>query len=1244
MKTKTKLTISFVVLMVVLIFISVVSLNNSSVLGGKLNEVYGNRYQKLMAAYDMRSSVNNIAKGLANVLTVPTAENLAKNDALLTDEPKKTREDFEELKRLSADEAESATLNELSRSIARYVRYSDDVKRLIAEGHGAEAVALREKEGLSAQEDTINLIDDLTAFHRSATDAAVKSAEEANRSTRMLMVATMAAGMLIGIGTMLWNIAGLTRSLNRLTDMIGAYARGISDPALRRRAETGDEFGSVAKAFFSLADDLERKTEAEQRYNRKVEDEAWVKSNFASIAVTIQDAAELGQLGAAFMERVVPLVGAAYGGLYVREGFGEDNRLGLYGAYAPTDDAAFDRQFRLGEGLVGQCAGSGQPIELTELPPAYVRIRSGLGETEPRSLLLLPVAYQNRQLAVIELASLSPVGGRERELLQELAEGLGVLLNNLFGRLRIEELLRESQALGEELQAQSEELVSQQEELRRSNGQLEEQTRSLKKSEELLQSQQEELEQTNEELLQKTHLLEKQMRETERKNEQIERTKSALEQQTVQLAMSSKYKSEFLANMSHELRTPLNSLLILSQMLMDNKDGNLTGKQIEFATTIHSSGGDLLKLIDEILDLSKIGAGKMSLVTEHVKLSELMLTLRRSFGPMSQQKGLAFELTIEQDVPEGLYSDSHRVKQVLKNLLSNAFKFTHRGTVGLTVRNARPDETQAAPESGRMLAFEVRDTGIGIPAEKQQLVFEAFQQVDGTTSRIYGGTGLGLAISRELAGLLGGTIALASREGEGSTFTLYLPEYYVAPAAGSSAAHAAEDAKLGEQAVQAAMLVAPARHDASSAVLEAAPGAAAPKKPGSDAARMPIQAAIEDDRDAIGPEDRVVLIIEDDGPFARVLLEMARSRGFKGIVAMQGDAGLSDARTFKPDAVLLDIMLPVMDGWSVLHHLKHDADTRHIPVHVISVMEEVQQGLSMGAIAYLRKPADKERLDRLFQQIESFLARDLKYVLVVEDDAAQRTGIIELVGDDDVVVKAVSSGAEAMEELESRHYDCMVLDLGLPDISGFDLLDAIRRSEKLRELPIIIYTGRELDKKEEIQLKKYAETIIIKDVKSPERLLDETTLFLHRVVADLPEEKRSVLRRLHSVETIFAGKTILIVDDDIRNVFALSSALEGYEMNIHFAENGREALEQLEQHPETQLILMDMMMPEMDGYETMRHVRAIPAFERLPIIAVTAKAMKEDRDKCIEAGASDYIAKPVNIDQLLSLMRVWLYQ
>lgn len=1233
MKIKTKLMISFFIMIFLLLAISVAGLNNFSLLGDKLDEVYENRYQKLMIAYDTRGKVNDTAKGLVNVLTIPTNESLIKNEELLNAAPKDAVAYMEQLGRLVSTDMEKSILRELERSMEQFIAYKDQVVQLIQSGKGSEAVSLREREGVRYQEETIALINDLNAYHREAMDAAVSEATATNQSTRVLMIATTIIGLLIGLATMLWNLTGVTRGLNGLTDLIASFAKGTISQFNREKLSAPDEFGAVAKAFYTLADDLSHKTAVEQAYNKKVEEDNWVKTNTTAISLELQSEQDLRLLSQTFVDRLVPLTGAVYAGLYVREGLGEDNRLKLQGSYAPSEEKVFEQSFALGEGLVGQCARGREPIEITDLPPSYVKLRSGIGEAAPGTLMLLPVMYQTRQLAVIELASMEPFNDAQRELLRELAESCGIILNNLFGRMRIEELLRESQALSEELQVQSEELVSQQEELRSSNERLEEQTNTLKKSEELLQSQQEELEQSNEELLQKTHMLEQQMRKTEQKNEQIERTKEALEKQTVQLALSSKYKSEFLANMSHELRTPLNSLLILSQMLMDNKEGNMTDKQVEFASTIHSSGGDLLKLIDEILDLSKIGAGKMNLVTERVPLSELTNALRNGFLPISQQKGLQFDITIQPNVPEELYTDSHRVKQVLKNLLSNAFKFTQAGSVKLNVRIEESEDMDAIAGKGRIIAFEVQDTGIGIPQDKLEMIFEAFQQVDGTTSRIYGGTGLGLAISRELSVLLGGSLAVESAEGSGSLFTLYLPEF-----------HVVETGVMNQPPEGAA----PVSHSLSYQLEESAIQAAPSLLMGETASKQlelnQAGQAVEDDREEIQPDDQVVLIIEDDMHFVRVLLDITRSRGFKGIVALQGDDGLAYARAYKPDAILLDIMLPVMDGWSVLHHLKHDPDTRHIPVHVISVMEDVQQGLAMGAIAYLKKPATKERLDRLFLQIESFLNRNLKHLLVVEDDAVLRTSIVELVEHDDVAISAVSTGKEALSLLGSQHFDCMVLDLGLPDINGFDLLDSIRQNEKLRDLPIIIYTGRELDKKEEMLLRKYAETIIIKDVKSPERLLDETTLFLHRVVADLPEEKRNVLRKLHSVEAIFEGKAILIVDDDIRNVFALSSALEGYNMNIHFAENGLEALDMLEKHPDIQLILMDMMMPEMDGYETMSRIRLMPEFERLPIIAITAKAMKEDRDKCIEAGASDYIAKPVNIDQLLSLMRVWLYK
>ncbi|RXZ81530.1 response regulator [Paenibacillaceae bacterium] len=1237
MRIKTKLMLGSVVMIAVLLVLASAGINNINIQSKQLKELYVERYQKMLDAYQIRSEINETAKLIANILTVPTSDSLDRNVPEMEKAQEEALASLHVLRTKTETEIEKEMVEQTLKYSKDYFDYTFRVVAEIQEGRSEEAILLREREGLTLQTETAKLATEMANYHRIAMDNAFELSIENNNTTLTVMSAATLLGLLVGIGAMLLNMRSLGRGLQTLSVMIRGFAQGTIDATTRVEHISNDEFGDVAKVFNALADDLEQRRLREQAYNQRMEEEAWVASQLAAVVMNIQGTGDLAKVSRSFIGDVASMTGSQYGALYIRDGYGEHDSMRLQGGYAYSDELDYTRKFALGQGLVGQCAQEGKPLEVQELPADYIRIQSGLGAAQPHYLLLQPLRYEGHTLGVLELAALRPFTDPERRLIDEASENFGIIINNLFGRMRVEELLRESQTLTEELQVQSEELLSQQEELRSSNEKLEEHAKQLKKSEEMLQSQQEELEQSNEELLQKTHMLELQMKQTEQKNEQIEKTRATLEKQTVQLALSSKYKSEFLTNMSHELRTPLNSLLILSQMLADNRDGNLTSKQIEFAGTIHSSGSDLLKLIDEILDLSKISAGKMDVVIEHVPLGELEQYFRRSFKAIGEERGIGFEIRLDDNVPKEIYTDSHRVKQILKNLLSNAFKFTSHGAVELTIRSVGQGESDAMESNAPLVAFEVKDTGIGIPADKQDLIFEAFQQVDGTTSRIYGGTGLGLAISRDLAGLLGGSINLESEEGKGSIFTLYLPEFHVAGEQHSRQLH---DSVLNTPMEE------PGSNGQAelTGVVPAIREAAAGFSPQSAATTGTVAEFVEDDRDQLGEQDKVVLIIEDDLNFAKVLLDIARARGFKGIVALQGDKGLAYVWSYKPDAILLDIQLPVMDGWTVLNQLKHHADTRHIPVHVISVVDEIQQGLSMGALAYVKKPTSKENLDQLFTQIESFLERDLKRLLVVEDDAVQRNSIVELIGHDDVSITAVSTGREALEELALHHYDCMVLDLGLPDMTGFELLDEIRRNDALHDLPIIIYTGRELDKKEELRLKKYAGTIIIKDVKSPERLLDETTLFLHRVEANLPEDKRSLLRKLHSIETIFEGKHILIVDDDIRNVFALSSVLENYKMTITFAENGREALEQLEKNPGIQLVLMDIMMPEMDGYEAMREIRAMPMYDKLPIIAVTAKAMKDDRDKCIDAGASDYIAKPVNTEQLLSLMRVWLYK
>jgi hypothetical protein len=677
--------------------------------------------------------------------------------------------------------------------------------------------------------------------------------------------------------------------------------------------------------------------------------------------------------------------------------------------------------------------------------------------------------------------------------------------------------------------------------------------------------------------------------------------------------------------MSHELRTPLNSLLILAKLLGENPDDNLTGKQIEFAQTIHSAGSDLLDLINDILDLSKVEAGRMDVNVGEVALADVREFVERSFRPVADDRRLGFEVEVHgANVPPTLQTDEQRLQQVLKNLLSNAFKFTESGGVKLLVEVAedRQFASEALSRAETVLAFSVVDTGIGIPDDKLRLIFEAFQQADGTTSRRYGGTGLGLSISREIARLLGGEIHVESRVGRGSTFTLFVPGTHP-----------------GEHPVATQIEEIPfiAAHFAP------AEPASAPPAPELDPAML-LPSEVDDDRDDIQEGDRVVLIVEDDADLARTELEIARDRGFKGIVALRGDSGLALAHEFKPDAIILDLKLPVMDGWTVLDHLKHHPETRHIPVHIVSGGDGRTSALRAGAVAFLEKPVSKEGLVAAFGDIETFIARGVKNLLVVEDDEGQRNALVELIGGgEDVEVTAVGSSEDALQALESRRFDCMVVDLKLPEMGGFELLERLKGDERYSSIPVIVYTGKELTRREETKLKKFSDAIVVKDASSPERLLDETALFLHRVERKLPQEKRRMLEQLHSADDVFRGRKILIVDDDVRNVFALTSVLEASGMDVVYAENGRDGIETLREHPEIDLVLMDIMMPEMDGYETIRAIRADAQFEQLPIISLTAKAMKGDREKSIAVGASDYITKPVDTDQLLSLMRVWLY-
>ena len=849
-------------------------------------------------------------------------------------------------------------------------------------------------------------------------------------------------------------------------------------------------------------------------------------------------------------------------------------------SYAYRDRKGVNSRFKLGEGLVGQAALEKERILITSVPEDYVRISSGLGGAPPKSIVVLPILFEGQVKAVMELSSAEQFNPTHQAFLDQLTESIGIVLNTIEANTRTEDLLKQSQSLAGELQ-----------------------------------SRQEELQTTNQELEEKARQLFEQNAEVERKNSEVEQARQALEDKAQQLSLTSRYKSEFLANMSHELRTPLNSLLILAEQLSSNPDGNLSSKQVEFARTIRDSGVDLLKLINDILDLSKVESGTVTVDVGEVRLQELQQNLERTFGHVAENKGLAFEIEIDKKLPAAIYTDAQRLDQVLKNLLSNAFKFTEAGQVKLQIAAASdgwtPDQS-SLNRAKTVFAFSVSDSGIGIPAEKQTTIFEAFQQADGSTNRRYGGTGLGLAISRELARLLGGEIRLKSEEGRGSTFTLFLPDSYSAADKERIGATRRSEAARRAEEVRSEPVVAPFNN-----------------------------VSIPDDRFGILPTDKAILIIEEDREQAQWLLDSAHEAGFKVIVTPQGRTAPALARDYSPIAIGLDLQLSDIDGKRLLERMKSDLAIRHIPIIAFSNSGSVvQSALKHGAIAALTKPISSAAIRTVFARAAAMALPNKKKLLLIEDDARQRGAIRELVGDSSVEVVEAATGAEALAALRNQEFGCVIADLMLPDVSGFKLIEQIRAENQ--QLPVIVYTGKDLSRKEEEELNHLAQTVIVKDVRSPERLFDQVALWLHRKVTDLPADKRDLLRRLHDPNEVLAGKKILIVDDDIRNIFAMTSLLERYKINVISAETGKAGIEALQKSRDIDLVLMDIMLPEMDGYDTMRAIRQMYSFNELPIVALTAKAMKGDREKCIDAGASDYIAKPVETEELLSLLRNWL--
>jgi CheY-like chemotaxis protein/signal transduction histidine kinase len=933
-------------------------------------------------------------------------------------------------------------------------------------------------------------------------------------------------------------------------------------------------------------------------HGRLLEHQAWLRAGQTRLAERIVGQPAVAPLARGVLDFLAEYLGMSVGALYVREPGNALRRSASYG-FSRESDAA-PQLIAAGEGLVGQAALAKRVIRLDSVPENYLRISSGLGSGSPVALLLAPIQEGGVVNGVMELGFARPVEARDLELLELIAPAVGAAIEAALYRQRLQAALADTQQLNEELQVQ-------QEELRTANEGLEEQSRLLRESQASLENQQAELEQTNVRLGEQAVSL-------DQKNHALRQAQEALEARAEELQRASRYKSEFLANMSHELRTPLNSSLILAKLLAENKAGNLNAEQIKFAESIYASGNDLLALINDILDISKVEAGQMSLEPEAITVDELVDSLERTFLPLADEKHLAFRV-LQQDVGAApLYTDRLRLEQILKNLLSNAVKFTERGSVTL--------ELSTLP--GERIVFAVKDSGIGIAPEQQDAIFEAFRQADGGTSRRYGGTGLGLSISRELAGLLGGEITVSSTPGQGSSFTLTLPRRMPAPAQAAPAV-----------LPQAPMPVAAI---ASATVERARPARPAPAQSAASAPGQPFP----DDRAAAPDERRTVLVVEDEPAFAGILYDLAREMGYRCLVAQGADEGLQLARQFLPSAVLLDMRLPDRPGLSLLQQLKEDPATRHIPVHVVSSEDRSEAALLMGAIGYAQKPASRDALKEVFRRLEERYTRKMKHILLVEDDARQRDSVTHLISDEDVEITAVATGADALARLGETQFDCMIIDLKLPDMQGRELLQRMSEQGLQPFPPVIVYTGRNLTREEEADLLKYSRSIIIKGARSPERLLDEVTLFLHKVESELSVERQAMLKSARSRDHVFQGRRVLLVDDDVRNIFALTSALEQKGLAVEIARNGEEAIAKLDAAPDVDLVLMDVMMPVMDGLEATRRIRTDARFAKLPIIAVTAKAMRDDHEQCLKAGASDYLAKPIDLDRLFSLLRVWL--
>lgn len=1204
---KAKLFTGFSVIVLILITVAFFMMNKLAETNSRLENLVDVSSKKVSLSQEILIDVLNVGRQEKNIILekdIFKMESYRSNMNKVLSALDKKISGFQEL----ADEKGIKDISEFKTLWDEYKISLDEIVLLAMKSEKDKAFEISGTKGFKTRENVTILMERIITRNEKRMAEDKRISDENYKSSLNLIIVLIIAGLIILMIIAYWIVRGITKRIS----FIAKEAEKIASREFagdKPEDKTKDELEPVFNSLINISESFREVTEnannvasgdyavdftprsdrdtlgnALKKMTRSLrettaanEKHNWLTAGQNQLNEKLIGDQSIEELATNTIGFLCAYLKANIGAVYLFND--EDKALVLNGQYAFVSPEDTKEKFALNEGLIGQAAREQKQISLRDITEEQIRITSSVLNAKPKHLLITPFLFEGKTLGVIEIGRLTGFSETEKEFINASMESIAISVNSAIARKQIQELL-------EETKVQSEELQMQQEELKQTNEELEEQTQNLKQ-------QQEELQMTNEELEEQTQSL-------EMKNKEVEAAKYDIEQKTKQLEISSRYKSEFLSNMSHELRTPLNSLLILSKDLSENRKKNLDNDQVESAEIIYKSGHDLLVLINEVLDLSKIEAGKMSINIERVSLRNFTDELIRNFKHHAEQKGLKLTSKLDKELPESIRTDSQRLNQILKNLLSNAIKFTEKGSVNISIN--RYTES--------MVIISVTDTGIGIQEDKQMAVFEAFQQADGGTSRKYGGTGLGLSISRELAKLLGAEIKLSSKPNEGATFSVIIPlEIH----------HEYEPA--GTNTLKETVLHKP--------------------HAGNDAKYLNYP-SIEDDRDSITRDDKVVLIIEDDLKFASTLLKQANKKGFKCLSVATGEDGLLFAAKYKPQAIILDMELPGINGHNVLLALKANPSVRHIPVHIISANERSLEPIKEGAIEYLMKPVDKKDLEEAFNRIENFVNRKMKNLLIIEDDENSRKAMRKLIGNGDVKCFEAGTGKEALDVYQRYHIDCIVLDIGLPDMSGFDLIYKLENLKGHNIPPIIIYTGKELTKEENNELQKYAESIIIKGVKSEERLLDETALFLHRTISNLPESKQVIINNLYDKEAIFHSKKILLVDDDMRNVFALSKILKERGMEIVKAENGKNALEMLDTHSDIDLVLMDIMMPEMDGYEAMKRIRSQRKFKNLPVIALTAKAMNDDKQKCIDAGANDYIAKPVDVERLLSLMRVWL--